>query len=557
MSYTLLPIVWGPNNSTFNRLIVKPTKFNRSETAGGLLRPERESEFHEIGMVMSTCENSEFNIGDTVYYNKIDRSSGEHIDTIEYEGVTCDAIFENEIWFRNGQPVKRIFVEMKEGMEISEGGLHIHAGTKGLTAKGVVFAAPEEYMIPTGASVEFRYPEHGIFHKVEIDGKHYIVLFEADVFVVDGKAAPNRIIVKIDMLQQERKRIATPAGLVLSPLFLAMLHNLQYAEISAIGAEAQKMYPSLKAGDEVIIHHTIEHQPYRLISKEYGKHAAEDGSRKVLYEYRAINCFDKNSREIFAKARFDKKTRKIKDIFPVNQNIFLKWEFRLLDSEAGANSTLLSDVPTEYNCNDLDKLRSLMEGKRRVAAEKAKLRLQGISNAINNTLDPQYRGELMLQAASVQAEETRLSAHLRRNYLVVCEQIAPHPEGAKYVVAPYEQLYPITIQGQRYLIADQEFIFAQTTKHMNFTIKDFKPIGDNVIVLPIEEEKTSDLIIPTSAKEAPQKGLVIASSDHPEIKEGCTVLFRKQAGLEQEVEGKKYLILKTNDIIAVANTPQP
>lgn len=85
-----------------------------------------------------------------------------------------------------------------------------------------------------------------------------------------------------------------------------------------------------------------------------------------------------------------------------------------------------------------------------------------------------------------------------------------------------------------------------------------KPLADRVLVEPKEAEtKTaSGLYIPDTAKEKPQEGKVIASGpgkkDEPmEVKVGDEVIYGKYAGTEVTVEGKKYLIVKQSDILAI------
>lgn len=85
-----------------------------------------------------------------------------------------------------------------------------------------------------------------------------------------------------------------------------------------------------------------------------------------------------------------------------------------------------------------------------------------------------------------------------------------------------------------------------------------KPLADRVLVEPKEAEtKTaSGLYIPDTAKEKPQEGKVIAAGpgkkDEPmEVKVGDEVLYGKYAGTEVTVEGKKYLIVKKSDILAI------
>lgn len=85
-----------------------------------------------------------------------------------------------------------------------------------------------------------------------------------------------------------------------------------------------------------------------------------------------------------------------------------------------------------------------------------------------------------------------------------------------------------------------------------------KPLADRVLVEPKEAEtKTaSGLYIPDTAKEKPQEGKVIAAGpgkkDEPmEVKVGDEVIYSKYAGTEVTVEGKKYLIVKQSDILAI------
>lgn len=85
-----------------------------------------------------------------------------------------------------------------------------------------------------------------------------------------------------------------------------------------------------------------------------------------------------------------------------------------------------------------------------------------------------------------------------------------------------------------------------------------KPLGTRVLVKPsIEEGKTTGgIIIPDSAKEKQQSGVVLAvgggSKDNPmEVKVGDKVLFGKFTGTEIQYESNDYLIIDQSDILAV------
>jgi len=85
-----------------------------------------------------------------------------------------------------------------------------------------------------------------------------------------------------------------------------------------------------------------------------------------------------------------------------------------------------------------------------------------------------------------------------------------------------------------------------------------KPLADRVIIeAAAAEQKTSGgIIIPDTAKEKPQKGIIVAvgngKKDEPmTVKVGDNVLYGKYAGTEITYEGKEYLIMKEADIYAI------
>jgi chaperonin GroES len=89
-----------------------------------------------------------------------------------------------------------------------------------------------------------------------------------------------------------------------------------------------------------------------------------------------------------------------------------------------------------------------------------------------------------------------------------------------------------------------------------------KPLGDRLIVKPIEEEETtaSGIVLPDTAKEKPQKGEVVAVGDGAinedgsrrplDIAEGDQVLYSKYGGTEVTVEGDDLLVLRESDVLA-------
>lgn len=91
-----------------------------------------------------------------------------------------------------------------------------------------------------------------------------------------------------------------------------------------------------------------------------------------------------------------------------------------------------------------------------------------------------------------------------------------------------------------------------------------KPLADRVVVEPIEQEErtASGIILPETAKEKPQQGLVIAVGPGRydeegkqrvamDVKVGDWVLYAKYSGTEVKLEGKKLLIMRESDLLAI------
>jgi chaperonin GroES len=90
-----------------------------------------------------------------------------------------------------------------------------------------------------------------------------------------------------------------------------------------------------------------------------------------------------------------------------------------------------------------------------------------------------------------------------------------------------------------------------------------KPLGDRLIVEPIEQEEltVSGIVLPETAKEKPMQGKVLAigpgarkedgSRIPMDVSTGDTVLYARYAGTEVKIENKKYLIFKETDVLAI------
>ena len=90
-----------------------------------------------------------------------------------------------------------------------------------------------------------------------------------------------------------------------------------------------------------------------------------------------------------------------------------------------------------------------------------------------------------------------------------------------------------------------------------------KPLGDRLLVEAVEEKevKKGGIIIPETAKEKPQEGIVIAlgtgkTNDDGkkvpfEVKKGDRVLVSKYGGTEIKIDGKEYKIFNSDDLVAI------
>ena len=90
-----------------------------------------------------------------------------------------------------------------------------------------------------------------------------------------------------------------------------------------------------------------------------------------------------------------------------------------------------------------------------------------------------------------------------------------------------------------------------------------KPLGNRVVVEPLEQEEVTagGIYVPETAKEKPQQGTVLSvgPGDRDEdgdyiamdVKVGDKVLIAKYSGTEMKLDGKKLLVLRESDLLAI------
>ncbi len=83
-----------------------------------------------------------------------------------------------------------------------------------------------------------------------------------------------------------------------------------------------------------------------------------------------------------------------------------------------------------------------------------------------------------------------------------------------------------------------------------------RPLGSRVLVRVLEEESVmpSGLVLPDTAKDKPQRGVVVAvgdTEDDIDVSVGDRVLFPKYTGTELRLDGADHLILEATELLAV------
>jgi chaperonin GroES len=90
-----------------------------------------------------------------------------------------------------------------------------------------------------------------------------------------------------------------------------------------------------------------------------------------------------------------------------------------------------------------------------------------------------------------------------------------------------------------------------------------KPLEDRIVIKQVEAEQTtaSGLVIPDTAKEKPQEGIVVAVGPGRiddngnrvplDIAEGDKVIYSKYGGTEVKYAGEEFLVLSARDVLAI------
>lgn len=97
-------------------------------------------------------------------------------------------------------------------------------------------------------------------------------------------------------------------------------------------------------------------------------------------------------------------------------------------------------------------------------------------------------------------------------------------------------------------------------------VSNIKPLADYILVEPAEKETTlpSGIVLPDTSKEKPQEGKVLAVGPGKRnedgetiplsVKVGDTVIYKKWGGTDIKIEGKDYLLIREEDLLAIVES---
>lgn len=91
----------------------------------------------------------------------------------------------------------------------------------------------------------------------------------------------------------------------------------------------------------------------------------------------------------------------------------------------------------------------------------------------------------------------------------------------------------------------------------------FRPLDDRILVEPLEAEETTagGIVLPDTAREKPQRGIVLSTGPGKlldsgergtmEVKVGDEVVYGKYSGTDIEYDGDKFVVMREGDVLAV------
>lgn len=560
-----------------NRILVKPNPKEFRETESGVVLPPNSQLVCDTGVVVSCPVDAIANVGDVVDYKIVQREDGTD-QPVYINDEAHFVLFEHDIWSVNGYPHNRVYVRpISASLSVDDTGeIVMPANVTSYVQHGIAFGDTKEYL--DGDALTYRRNEFGMFPKVMSDtGQQYDILLNTDVFTVNGEAAPSKMVVKINLIEQMKMRMIGETDLKMHPLFTYMKYYLQYGRIVSAGHKALELYPNISVGDYVALHHSVEHQEHRKLCQK------SNAKGVIVSEERILSCTPNSSREILGVLRFNvdkdgKRTPQagLSHIKPIGQTIFLEYDIVPFENYNDKKQDVLVGIDgTGFdisNITNLDDMQHMVESAQKRTHTAYTEELNRLRDILNR-LDPRIEGNKNeIDYAETKIEELMQSAveiakPIARNHLFICK-LSHRIDKLPYthVVASYKELYPIKIMGKRYLVAHRMFIKAflnnfNKTTTTEMRISDFTPFADFCLIKPIGDVqlKDSELILPKmSQHEAPTFGEVISVGPGTDIVKMTVtpeskVIYRRGVGEQISMEGVDYILVRQNDILLRQN----
>ncbi|MBI2324068.1 MAG: co-chaperone GroES [Chloroflexi bacterium] len=104
---------------------------------------------------------------------------------------------------------------------------------------------------------------------------------------------------------------------------------------------------------------------------------------------------------------------------------------------------------------------------------------------------------------------------------------------------------------------------AEKAKEKAKTTTKLKPLGARVVIKPLQREEMtkSGIVLPDTAKEKPQEGIIVAvgpggldkngNKVEMVLKVGDKVLYQKYAGTEFKIDDEEHLVMHQDDVLAL------
>lgn len=259
-------------------------------------------------------------------------------------------------------------------------------------------------------------------------------------------AVRQHIIVGIDKIAQATLQEKS-GTLYIPPKFKFMLYNLQYGTILSIGPDAAKYFPDMQEGDMAIFHHCIESNDSYLLGDWEGKN---DAGNTVHEEYRSVPVEEKDiDNMVYAIMK------------PTGQIIaHPDWIF-LSPNIAPARKAIISDTMENVEPSMYHDEKYLIR-----QMDLLKMEIEAQEMSLNSSKDIGKRWKIRDHTNELRRRRQEMSSFINSEKMVratvlfanegVCTK-HDFKQGSEVVVTHADGLIPLSIDGQIYCLAMEQF----------------------------------------------------------------------------------------------------